>query len=154
MLSKDNDCNGCQVSHLYISIFAVTIYIHLVCVLLSHSFFFSQNLFFCLIAFQQESNHLRQLVNLLAERRLKLSIEVNRMEREVRRMKHVEDRFHHVVQREGKNVAQFRTLVRENAQTMEEIKVRMILCVLPVLPKLHTRGHGWGVVWYGYTPFS
>ena len=85
-----------------------------------------------LLAFQQESNHLRQLVNLLAERRLKLSIEVNRMEREVRRMKHVEDRFHHVVQREGKNVTEFRTLVRENAQTMEEIKVRVCVCVRAV----------------------
>lgn len=73
-------------------------------------------------SFQDESNRLRQSVNQLAERRLKLSIEVNRMEREIRRMKDVEDRFHQVVQREGKNVHEFRNLVRENSKTIDEIK--------------------------------
>ena len=68
-------------------------------------------------------------MNQLAERRLKLTIEVNRMEREIRRMKDVEDRFQHVVQREGKSVTEFRNLVQDNAKTIEEIKVRRLLFV-------------------------
>ena len=63
-------------------------------------------------------------MNQLAQRRLQLTIQVDRMEREVRRMQHVEEQFQQVVQREGTSVADLRTLVRENAKTIEEIKVR------------------------------
>ncbi len=74
-------------------------------------------------AFREESNQLRRLVNALATHRLQLAIEVSRMERQITRMKDVEDRFQQVVRREGKSVQQYRQLIRENAEIQAEIKV-------------------------------
>ena len=74
-------------------------------------------------AFREESNKLRLFVNELAVQRIQLQMEVGRMGRQIRRMSPIEQRFHQVVQREGKSVAEFRQLVQDNVKIQKEIKV-------------------------------
>lgn len=72
----------------------------------------------------EEANKLRLSVNDLVAQTQILEVENARLERQVQRMKAIEDRFAHVVSREGKNVTLFRKLVREDAQVQKEMKVR------------------------------
>jgi chromosome segregation ATPase len=74
-------------------------------------------------AFREESNRIRDSVNELAMKRVQLEMEVDRMERQVRRLADVEQRFEQLVQREGKRVSDYRQLIRENSKIQAEIKV-------------------------------
>lgn len=78
----------------------------------------------CKKAFREEANILRLSVNELAAKRAQLGIENGRLERQVKRMSVVEERFEQLVQREGKDIEAFRQLVREGAAIQQEMKVR------------------------------
>ena len=62
-------------------------------------------------------------VNDLAARRMQLEAQRDRLQRQARRMEDVAQRFEHLVKREGRNVHEFRDIVRQNAQLQTEIKV-------------------------------
>lgn len=73
-------------------------------------------------SFRAVLNHLRGLVYDLAEQRLLLQSENERLEREYRRMAAVEDQFSEICARENRSITEFRGLVKENARIQREIK--------------------------------
>jgi hypothetical protein len=56
------------------------------------------------------------------------------MERQVRRMLDIEQRFEQVVRREGKSVSEFRQMVQENSKIQTEIKVRVVGLTVVIRP--------------------
>jgi len=52
-----------------------------------------------------------------------MQISIGRLERQIRRMSDVENRFEYLVQREEGDVKHFRRIVRENARIEAEMKV-------------------------------
>lgn len=72
--------------------------------------------------FVEESNKLRYSINDLVHQNQILGVENARLERQVQRMKAIEERFEHVVTRDGKNASVLRILIRENAQVQRELQ--------------------------------
>eukprot|EP00934_Nitzschia_sp_Nitz4_P004696 Nitzschia sp. Nitz4//scaffold73_size107353//45176//46328//NITZ4_004316-RA/size107353-snap-gene-0.102-mRNA-1//-1//CDS//3329557464//4686//frame0 len=72
--------------------------------------------------FREEANKLRMSVNDMAAQNVRLNIENSRLDRQVQRLRPVQERFDQLVIRDNKNIQELRQVVRENAAVLKEIK--------------------------------
>jgi uncharacterized membrane protein (DUF106 family) len=63
----------------------------------------------------------------MAVERNRLVIETSRLERQIKKLSGVEERFEEISKREGYNLEQLQAIVRENGELQREMKVRIYI---------------------------